>query len=237
MHDNLRKNLSDKLTTGERKGRVYVMRDEKRPHLCKIGRSVDSEKRAASIRRACEIACEEVFSLDVDHYTRTELLVHAYLSDMCQPYMCTNKSCNRVHKEWFVISAEAAISAVERWVQFMNQHDPYDIKSLELNPFWSLWLKAHSIPCTDIDADLVRARWDAIIPPSTFDWSRVWFVFVQGIVKKFFWPMFATLGWTMTFVTVRHPAAFSLLAMSVIGTFFSMTRNPHLLRDISGKFK
>lgn len=237
MYDKLRKILSDKLTPGEKKGRIYVMRDEKRPHLCKIGRSVDSDKRAASIRRACEIDCEEVFSLDVDRYTRTELLIHAYLSDMCRPYRCTNKSCNRMHGEWFVISAEAAISAVERWVQFMNQHDPYDIKSLELNPFWSLWLKAHSIPCTDIDADLVRARWDAIISPSTLDWSCVWFVFVQGIVKKFFWPMFATLGWTMTFVTVRHPAAFSLMAMSVVGTFFSMTRNPHLLRDIAGKFK
>jgi hypothetical protein len=237
MHGNLRKILSDKLTPGERKGRVYIMRDKKRPHLCKIGRSVDSDKRAASIRRACEIDCEEVFGLDVDRYTRTELLVHAYLSDLRQPYRCTNKSCNRVHDEWFVISTEAAISAVERWVQFMNQHDPYDIKSMELNPFWSLWLKAHRNPCTDTDADLVRARWNAILSPSTLDWSRVWVVFVQGIVKKFFWPMFATLGWTMTFVTVRHPVAFSLMAMSVVGTFFSMTRNAHLLRDISGKFE
>jgi hypothetical protein len=237
MHESLRRILSDKLTPGERKGRIYVMRDEKRPHLCKIGRSVSSDKRAASIRRACEIDCEEIFGLDVDRYVRTELLVHTYLSDMRRPYKCTNASCNRVHEEWFAIPTEAAISAVKRWVQFMKQHDPYDIKSLELNPFWSLWIKAHSNPCTDIDANLVRARWNTIITPSALDWSRVWFVFVQGIVKRLFWPMFATLGWTMTFITVRHPAAFSLMVMSVIGTFFSMTRNPHLLRDISGKFK
>ena len=237
MHNKLRKTLSDKLTPRDKKGFVYVMRDRKRPHLCKIGRSVDSEKRAASIRRACEIECEEVFSLPVDCCMRTELLVHAYLSDTCQPYRCTSKSCNKAHEEWFVISAEAAISAVKRWVQFMNQHDPYDIKSRGLDPFWTLWLKTHSNPCTDLDADLVRARWNAIISPSTFNWSRVWFVFIRGIVKEFSWPIFATLGWTMTFVTVRHPAAFVLMAMSVVGTFFSMTRNPHLLRDIAGMFE
>ena len=164
--------------------------------------------RGEAIRRACEIDCEEVFSQDVDRYTRTELLVHAYLSDKRQPYNCGMKSCNRVHDEWFVISTDSAIAAVERWVQFMNQHAPYDVKSLKLNPFWALWLKAHSsLHCTDSDADLVRARWDAIISPSSLDWSRVWLLFAQGIVKTFFWPVFASLGWTVAFVAVRHAAA------------------------------
>ena len=238
MHDNLRKILSDRLTPGERKGRIYVLRDAKRPQLCKIGRSIDTEKRTAAIRRACEIDCEEVFSQDVDRYTRTELLVHAYLSDKRQPYNCGMKSCNRVHDEWFVISTDSAIAAVERWVQFMNQHAPYDVKSLKLNPFWALWLKAHSsLHCTDSDADLVRARWDAIISPSSLDWSRVWWLFAQGNLKTFFWPVFASLGWTVAFVAVRHAAAFSLMAVSVVGMFFSMTREPHLLRDVAGRFK
>ncbi|KAF2998942.1 hypothetical protein E8E13_006588 [Curvularia kusanoi] len=236
MHRILRKKLKKGLTENDEKGWIYVIYDTQRPHLCKIGKSVDSDKRASQIQRACKTSPEVFNSINVNYYTRAEGLVHAYFSDKRKRIECTK--CAKGHCEWFDISPEAAMAGVRKWATFMNQQNPYHIKSRELKSFWSLWLNSpHILNAQDIDADGFRARWDKILEPSSVDYYRVWFNRGRELVLHSFWPVFATLAWTLVFVIVQHPAAFLLMATSVVGACFSMSNDKHYLGFATAKLK
>ncbi|KAF2630418.1 hypothetical protein BU25DRAFT_456154 [Macroventuria anomochaeta] len=221
MHKTLRKKFASRLTPKEEEGYIYVVKDLNRPHLCKIGRAKESELRVATIENSCGFKPQLVYSRLVGLYIRTEALTQGYLSDLCQPYFC--KPCNQTHHEWFEAPNELAIAAVKKWVDFMCRESPYDPRSKELRPFWSIWLKVHDLASADLDVDEFRMWWDRIISPSELDHFKYKLNAVQDILWKFFWPVYATLAWTVTFIAFQHPVAFLLMVTSVVGTFVSMS--------------
>jgi hypothetical protein len=231
MQEKLRAKFEMRLSPKDEKGHIYVMKDLNRPHLCKIGKAKESQLRVATIKKSCGLDLELAHCKPVDLYTRTEALIQAYLSDFCLPYLC--ESCNRTHSEWFEIPDELAIAAVEKWVNFMCRESPYDPRSKELKPFWSVWLDFHNFASADLDVDGFRMWWDRIMSPSKLDHFNYMFKPVWEKLWKFFWPVYATLAWTVTFIAFQHPATFFLMIASVIGTFVSMSHDFHSLRHAS----
>lgn len=93
LHNKLRGKLESPLTPGDQPGHIYIMRDPNRPQLLKIGRSTDTEARRKQIEKKCELEIKLIFcSNTVDYCTRTELLIHADLSDLCRPHVCDRTS-------------------------------------------------------------------------------------------------------------------------------------------------
>ena len=228
IHEKLRTKFEMRLSPKDEKGHIYVIKDLNRPHLCKIVRSKESQFRVADLKQSCGLDLELVHYKPVDFYIRTEALIQAYLSDLCLPYFC--ESCDRTHSEWFEISDELAIAAVEKWVDFMCRESPYDPRSKELRPFWSMWLEVRNFASAELDVDGFRMWWDHIMSPSKLDHFYYKFKPVGEKLWKFFWPVYATLAWTVTFIALQHPVAFFLMVMSVIGTFVSMCHDFHSLR-------
>ncbi|KAH6615152.1 hypothetical protein C7974DRAFT_428104 [Boeremia exigua] len=233
-HSKLRKYIKSPLSVKEGRGQIYVMGDVSRPHLCKIGRSVDIEARMSSLKSSCKITnLELLHDRPVDLHIRTEVLIKGYLSDFCRPYFC--ESCNRRHDEWFEIPAEDAKVAVNKWVDFIQRESPYDLGSKELAPFWVTWLDAHSNLPKDFDMETSRKRWDNFMSPSEHDHFMYKFRDVRDRLWRVFWPLYATLAWTATFIAYQHPVAFFLMGISVVGTFINMSHDSQLLRHAFAK--
>ena len=235
LHRKLQSRFETRLSPKDEEGQMYVIKDLNRPRLCKIGRAKKSEPRAETIANSCGLEIDIVYTSPVSLYIRTEALIQAYLSDLCRPYDC--KSCNQTHFEWFEIPAELAIAAVEKWVYFMHRESPYDPKSKELKPFWSLWLRFYHVASADVDFNAIRTRWDRIISPSKLDHFNYKLENARETLWELFWPVYATIGWTATFIAFQHPFAFILMVTSVVGTFISMSHDFHPVRRAATKHK
>lgn len=227
IRETLRKKLRQDLGDDQR-GHIYIMRNPEKSGLYKIGKSVHPLERSGQIKVACGHKVVLVDYFPAVLHTRTESLVKLYLSDLCRPYRCAK--CNKTHEEWFEVSEKLAIATVKRWVSFIDNEMPYDVKSKKLARFWSDRLDRHNFGSADIDFDILRLKWDACILPSQLEHLQFWYRFVREVVSEFFWPVFATLGWTMAFIAMRSPIAFCLLSSSVVGTFFSMSDALHALK-------
>lgn len=227
LHERLLEKFTSRLTRKDQSGYVYIFSDPKRPHLHKIGRAKKTDNRLRQIRYSCGLQLELVKQYQVDYYARTEGLIHAYLSDLCQPYVC--ETCHAKHGEWFEIGNRAAQAYVNTWVKFMCQESPYDKDSKELQPFWKNLVRLQARLFKDLDTGTVREGWDRILSPTTIDRISYKFQIVAELVWKFYWPVNAIVAWTVAFAAIQHPATFAFLAASVIGTFITMAQDFHRL--------
>lgn len=236
MHDRLRKVFEKNVSLKDEPGHIYVFKDQRRPHLCKIGRSKEITIRRGAIERKCGLDLELVHHRKVSLYTRTEVLVQRYLGDLCEPWDC--ELCGETHSEWFNITSELAISAVDKWVNLMDRENPYHSSSGGLRFCWYERLSLHDSTFAAVDVNSLRMQWDKFISPSELDHFNFRFQPVWEKLWRFFWPVYATLAWTVTFIAYQHPVVFFLMATSVIGTFVSMSHDLHHLKHaptISGK--
>jgi len=231
IHRELRAKFEQELSLRDESGYIYIMRDVNRPHLCKIGRSKYPKVRRKTIERACGLDLEIVHSRAVRFYIKTEALVQAYLSDLCEPHQC--EPCGKEHNEWFEIPSDLAKAAVNKWADFMRNKSPYDPMSKRLQPCWSEWLSLHDFTFAEADVDGLRTQWDKFMSRSELDFLSFEVQSVWDIVWKFFWPVYATLAWTATFIAFRHPIVFFLMATSVIGTFVSMSHDLRVQRHVA----
>ena len=228
LHDKLRDKLERSLTPKDDGGYVYIFSDPDRPHLHKIGRAKKTTSRLRHIQYTCGLQLQLTEKHEVSYYTRTEGLIHAYLSDLRRPYTC--KICGTKHGEWFEINKESAQMHVGKWAAFMENERPYDAESRELQPFLKnlLWLREGVLKC--VDTEVLRRSWDQVLLPTLMDRFRYRFGILWEVVWKFYWPVNAMVAWTITFVAIQHPATFILMAASVIGTFVTMAQDVHRLR-------
>ncbi|KAJ4991307.1 hypothetical protein SVAN01_03205 [Stagonosporopsis vannaccii] len=228
MHSRLQTKFEQRLSPKDEPGYIYVMQDTSRPHLCKIGKSKDPKVRLNSMKRKCGLELEIVHYKTVNLYTKTEVLVKAYLSDLCKPYKC--EICGQKHGEWFEISSDLAKAAVDKWVNFMRHESPYDPRSKDLLSCWAEWLRLYDFTFADADVDSLRVQWDKFMSRSELDHLNFRVQSFWDILWKFFWPVYATIAWTATFIACRHPVVFLLMGTSVIGTFVSMSHDFRLPR-------
>lgn len=245
FHDNIKEKLRRSLTAADQRGYVYIFFDPARPDLCKIGRAKQTDKRLKQIQYSCGLQLQLVQHRQVDYYTRTEALVHMYLADLCCPYKCD--TCGRKHGEWFKITKQTSRTSLHMWATFMDQERPYDAKSKELDPFLHnlIELRGHffrgsdadTVRFTSADADTARKHWNQILAPTRVDRLSYKFNIIWVMVWRFFWPVNVMIAWTATFIAVRHPAVFVLMAASVVGSFVTVLKHLHGLQCAPVVFK
>lgn len=235
MHNILQMKFEQGVSSNDGSGSIYVMRDVNRPHLCKIGRSIDPKVRLGTMKRRCGLELEILHCKPVNFYTKAEALVHAYLLDLCKPYKC--ELCKQRHGEWFEIPSDLAKAAVDKWADFIDHERPYDSRSRHLRPCWSAWLHQPYFTFADASVDDLRRQWDKFMSRSQFNHLSFEMKSIWEIAWMFFWPVYATSAWTVTFIAFRHPVVFLLMATSVIGTFVSMTSDIHLQRRATATSK
>ncbi|KAF1942977.1 hypothetical protein EJ02DRAFT_511376 [Clathrospora elynae] len=223
LHTRIREKLNSMLTPTDQEGYIYIFSDPKRPQLHKIGRSRKTVSRLGQLQYKCGLKLNLVRDIHVNYYIRTEVLIHAYLSDLCRPYKCD--ACNASHGEWFEIAEEPAKALVSRWVDFMSQEIPYDPETRQIQPFMQnlVKIREYLFENADIEFQAVRKHWDQIMLPSSLDRFQFKFDIFCEVLLKFCWPISTMVAWTVTFVVSQHPVTFMCLVASVIGTFICMS--------------
>ena len=228
LHDKLREKLEQRLTPSDERGYIYIFSDPKRPHLHKIGRAKKTVRRQGQLQCLCGFRPGLIERYEVDYYIRTEGLIHAYLSDLCRPYTC--EKCGTRHGEWFEITKESALIFVDKWTTFMNEEKPYATDSKELHPFLRNLVKLRERLIKGSNPEKFRKDWDQILLPTAIDRFGYMFGIIWEMVWISFWPVNTMIAWTITFITIQHPATFALMAASVIGAFVTMAQDIHRLR-------
>jgi hypothetical protein len=230
QHSALRDTLKKALSPSDTYGFIYVFRDPNRPHLRKIGMSINSSRRKKEHENRCQLKLEFVHEREVPFHKRTEYLIHSELADLCRPYKC--KACDgQPHSEWFEMDDAFAKESVNKWVKFMQTARPYDAGSKQLKPFWKDWLqtKQHLFDGKDLNTTSLREKWTQVLAPSMQDYWNYYEKIVLNhpiwnFLWSFFWQISAVVAWILVFVTVQHPSTFVLMIMYMIGTFLSISQ-------------
>ena len=233
LHSKLRELLESQLTDGDKEGYIYIFFDPKRPKLHKIGKSIKPNRRLGQTEYTCGLELNLVKEAYVNYYTRTEGLIHTYLSDLRRPYKCD--ICGESHGEWFEIADASARASVNFWVNFMTQEYPYDPESRQLQPFIGSLVKIRENLFADVEIKLetVREHWNQILSPTSLDRFQFKFNIIWEVFWKFYWQVSAMSAWTVAFVVSKHPVSFMFMAASVIGTFISMSNEYDRLRSFT----
>lgn len=233
LHTKVRTLLETTLTQYDVKGYVYIFFDPKRPKHHKIGRSKNPMERKKQLNYQCGLNLRLVESVPVDYYVRTERLVQTYLSDLRRTYKCS--ACGAKHGEWFEIAKEPALAAMTQWTNFMIQENPYDSETRQLQPFFNDLIKRRDRLFADAGSrfEVTRDHWKRVLSPSFLDRFLFKFNKMWALLWQFYWPVNTMVAWTVAFVTSRHPITFVLMAISVFGTFISISDEIHRLRSSS----
>jgi hypothetical protein len=230
QHSTLRETLKRSLSPSDTYGFIYVFRDPTRPHLRKIGMSINTSRRKKEHEYKCELNLEFVHEREVHFHKRTEILIHSELADLCRPYTC--KACeDKQHSEWFEVDDAFAKESVNKWVKFMQTARPYDAGSRQLKPFWIDWLQTrqHLFDGKDLNATSLREKWAQVLAPSMQDYWNYYEKIILNhpiwnFLWSFFWQISAVVAWILVFVTVQHPSTFVLMIMYMLGTFLSISQ-------------
>lgn len=163
-----------KLTQGEKEGYVYVLHDEKKPGLVKLGYTKDIKTRLRRYKYDCGLSPIPVSVSDpVKHSFRIEKLAKLDLQHLLRPWKC--RRCNKKHTEWFEIDQAQATSIVSRWVDWQNREQPYDSEK-KLKPLWEHLIKFGRVPEKGFgqhDHTARQIHWDWLLSTPTADERRV----------------------------------------------------------------
>lgn len=169
---NLRKVATSRLVKGEMEGYLYIHRDTK-GGLVKIGYSNDPQRRGQQHRK-CE---RNLVYIHISNRTklmkRAERLVKLDLGHVCRPWYCAK--CQHTHKEYFEVDEDKAKMIVDRWVDWINNCDPYD-QTGDMLPIWSRLLHYDRVAAPGIGSHDHEARWahweSVLSAPSADDIAR-----------------------------------------------------------------
>ncbi|OAF99029.1 uncharacterized protein CC84DRAFT_414680 [Paraphaeosphaeria sporulosa] len=231
LHNKVRAVLEKELTPNDSDGYIYIFSDPKRPELHKIGKSKETISRMGQLRYQCGLTLKLVKNVKVHNYSRTERLIQTYLMDLCRPYRCD--VCHASHGEWFEIADGSARAAVTRWAKFMTREGPYDPETRQLHSFAEDLVRTrdHLLPDASPKIETTRNHWNRILSPTFLDRFRFKFNVIWTMVSKFCWPINSMFAWTVAFLASRHPITFLFMAVSVIGTFISISDEQYRLRN------
>ncbi|KAF2242908.1 hypothetical protein BU26DRAFT_523906 [Trematosphaeria pertusa] len=216
VHEELRRRVCKDMTPNDRKGVVYVIRDPERPHLLKIGATMNSALRLQQIERQCGVRVERVYvSEEVQNYARAEHLVHGDLWHLCRPYWCSR--CATEHREWHEVDAALAVATVKRWVGFMEQR-PYNTAG-KLKAIWRhLISKRKLIQATDsLDHDNRWEHWARVVlAPSLIDHCQHYVGVTEShpiwpFLWKFSWQVSNVFAWVVVFSVLGDAISFLVL--------------------------
>jgi len=228
VQDELCKRLCNKITPKSETGVVYVLRDPDRRNLLKIGHSKHLRQRMLQIERTCGIQLEVVYiSNRFENYPRAERLAHGDLRPSRREHQC--RKCEQSHGEWFEVSEEMAVRTVKRWVDFINQGQPY-AASGKLKDFWKhlIFTRCSAIPSGGkFDHDARWEHWTNIIrSPSIMDYSqyasmqlknhRIW-----SHICEFPWQMLSLLSVAIICHLTRYNLIFGGLWIALACTHFT----------------
>lgn len=134
-----------------KEGYVYIFKAPKyfqrrfpdEPPLLKIGMAGHVSERMESLRKDCDLfdlaRVDDFEGIPVNFYWKIEEQVHTELQNFRRVFPCKKcKSKNGAetkHKEWFAVTEEVALRAVQRWRKFIQQ-ESYDENGL-LKNHWS----------------------------------------------------------------------------------------------------
>ncbi|KAI2474486.1 T5orf172 domain containing protein [Pyrenophora tritici-repentis] len=88
---------------------------------------------------------------------RAEQLIKTDLKHLRRPWKCP--VCTRTHGEWFKVDEETAKARVTLWVDWINDHDPYDMHG-SIDPLWKYLIEYGRKPRKDFGSENHEARWE-----------------------------------------------------------------------------
>lgn len=104
-------------------GCVYIVSRDSDSDCFKIGFSKYHPSERVTRHRRCYSTAKLISQTRMMRYARrVEQLVHWELDAYRRKEHCTR--CNRVHREWFDVSKEVVLEAVERWEVWVASHSP-----------------------------------------------------------------------------------------------------------------
>ncbi|KAH8709992.1 hypothetical protein GQ44DRAFT_627378 [Phaeosphaeriaceae sp. PMI808] len=236
INKTLHQKLSEPPTFSDAKGTIYLLHHPN--HGIKIGitKRPDDQARIKEHKTTCGLGATRIATFAVTHYVfRTEQLIHRDLADRRRRWACyRHKSLAEeatVHGEWFDVDEEVALRTVGKWVDFMNQRQPYCWGGY-LSPLWTYLLRARQRDEWDYDAR--RQGWvDMLVVPTWMEYMFfVCHVLLGGwhactkqllhvwpVCKAFCWQI-ATLVYSMVALVVFRNtwAAIPFVVVSVCVT-------------------
>ncbi|KAG9189868.1 hypothetical protein G6011_06736 [Alternaria panax] len=156
VHARLGTIVCEKLLKSEEEGFIYVFRDPKHEGAVKIGYTRDINRRTKEHGK-CDLDLSFVHvSGRVKAMKRAEQLIKADLRHLRRPWKCS--ACKRTHGEWFEIDEETAKARVTSWVDWINDHDPYDSQG-NIKPLWRYLVEYGRKPRDELDSKNHDVRW------------------------------------------------------------------------------
>lgn len=248
----LRQKLSESLTSGDKQGVVYILKDEARPELgLKIGSTsaTDYQDRIKQHANDCFFNPSVVLvSVEVKCCVRAERLVQLDLEERLRTWVCNDHAKRRKavdHREWFSITEDEAKETVVKWTKFINAQQPYWFG--HLSPLWAYLLRTRKLPdVDDIDHETRRKQWHATLATlayldyyhfTTDMMLRAWRAAISIILRiwpyftGFFWQMLTLIYGFITLIAFRNTFASSAFALVSVCACFSV--GPKLLKKLS----
>jgi hypothetical protein len=237
----IRKKLQEPLTSCDTRGVIYILQDKARPERgYKIGstKRADYLKRIAEHQRDCRFEPVTVlFSCNVEYVDRTEQLIHIDLQDREIPWPCVRhagKDGSSLHKEWFNVSEDLAMQRVARWVEFMNEQQPYNYRR-RLSLIWTYLIRTRKR--NDHTHEARREQWDAILSaPTKLDYLNLIFsllarlgTYALNLISRFwssgiefFWQTLTLMYGFVSLVAFRNTLALSAFALVLVCAYCSI---------------
>ena len=166
LHHRLIQTAKEKLTSDEKAGYLYILRNPENPGLLKLGCSMNIWKRGKQHKARCGLMMSWVhISNCVENMKRAEKLAKLDMDHLRKDWKCS--SCSQTHKEWFQVDEEKAKRVTRKWIEWINEQKPYK-SSGELEPMWGWLMDFGRVPRHDFaenDHEARWAHWDHVLPP------------------------------------------------------------------------
>jgi hypothetical protein len=174
LHHRLIQAAKENLTSDEKAGYLYVVRNPENPGLLKLGCSLNGWKRVKQHKGRCGLLMTWVYiSNCVEKMRRAEKLAKLDMGHLQRDWKCS--LCSQTHKEWFEVDEEKAKKVIKRWLEWINEQTPYT-SSGDLEPMWEWLMDFRRAPRHDFAEDDHEVRWDhwdrVLLPPSDTDTKR-----------------------------------------------------------------
>lgn len=166
LHHRLIQLAKEKLTSDEKPGYLYILRNPEKPGFLKLGCSVNGYKRGKQHKGRCGLLITWVhISNCVEKMKRAERLAKLDMGHLQRDWKCS--PCCQTHTEWFEVDEETAKQVARRWISWINNQTPYTILG-DLEPMWEWLMDFRRAPRHDFaehDHEARWAHWDRVLPP------------------------------------------------------------------------